>query len=190
MCPREQSYPQLVNGDVQPSVLVRPRSSAVLVGAIEVAAGLTLAWVGTRRAGPTQVTMAIAGVALASLGPTSFWFWTRVREALIDRHGVHLRGLGLAVSLPWSEVRFVRAEQLGPTTFLVAQTTSARAMPLLSPFRRRFARRLQSDPKALLVLRTADFPGRATAFGAALHAHAPPSLCLDWPTTHTGPSTA
>jgi len=170
-----------VTVETEPVRLVRPRRPVVAVAAVDVVLGLALVLVGANQVSAVGAVLVAAGVALALGGPVWFWFWARVREVRVDQDGIHLRGLGLAPSVPWSEISEVRAERLGPTTFLVARTASGRAMPLLSPFRRRFARLLGvDDPRTLLVVRTVDFSGRDEAFGVALRAHVPPTVRLDW----------
>lgn len=164
------------------AALLRPRSPIVAVGAAECAGGLAAVLLGRRLAGWRRAAAITAGVTIATVGPASFWYWTRIREVCFDRRGIELRGLGTAVSLPWPEIEFVRSERLGPTTFLVARTWSGRRQPLLSPFRRRFAARLGvPEASSLLVLRTADFAGGPAVFGAALDSYAPASVRVDWP---------
>ncbi|MQA05823.1 MAG: hypothetical protein GEV07_24950 [Streptosporangiales bacterium] len=163
------------------AVLLRPRSPIVSVGVAECAGGLTAVLLGSRLVGWRRAVAVAAGVTIATVGPASFWYWTRIREVCFDGRGVELRGFGTAVWLSWAEIEFVRSERLGPTTFLVARASSGRRLPLLSPFRRRFAARLGvPEASSLLVLRTTDFASGPAVFGAALHSYAPPSVRVDW----------
>lgn len=162
----------MVDGPVR--TLLRPRRSLVIGWLVQGLFGLPMLVAAVRSTGVARFG-ASAGVLLFWVGfPIGFFFGSRVRKLTVNSDGLQLSGFLLHQELPWSRVAALDFCKMGPTPFLVVQTTTDDHQPALSPFRRRFARKLEVDDfRSLLVVRTVDFTGGYGAVSEAIHACTP-----------------